>query len=64
MTDKITIRISPDIAAALDRFIADGTVPVRSKQDVFRHMVRQWRADQGYLRPQGAQEQGLSQPAP
>ena len=49
MTDRITIRIEQDVASALERFIADGAVPLRSKQDAFRHIVRHWLAGQGYL---------------
>jgi len=50
MADRVTIRISQDLSAALDRFIAAGVVPVRSKQEAFRHIVTAWLDSEGYAR--------------
>lgn len=48
MTDRVTIRISQELAESLDRFIAAGVVPVRSRQEAFRHIVTTWLASEGY----------------
>ena len=55
MTDRVTIRISQELSDALARFIEAGAVPVRSRQDAFRHIVTTWLASQGYV-PQAAIE--------
>lgn len=49
MADKVTIRISADLAEALDRFIAADLAPFRSRQDAFRHIVSIWLANEGYM---------------
>jgi hypothetical protein len=49
MTDRVTIRISADLAEALDRFMASDVAVVRSRQDAFRHIVGIWLTDQGYM---------------
>lgn len=49
MTDRVTIRISADLAEALDRFIAADVAPFRSRQDAFRHIVRMWLINEGYM---------------
>ena len=49
MTDRITIRVGADLAQALDRFIASGIQPFRSRQDAFRHIVCMWLTREGYL---------------
>ncbi|ODT13983.1 MAG: hypothetical protein ABS35_36225 [Kaistia sp. SCN 65-12] len=49
MTDRITIRVGADLAEALDRFIATGIQPFRSRQDAFRHIVNTWLTREGYL---------------
>lgn len=49
MTDRITIRISTDLAEALDRFIAADVAPFRSRQDAFRHIVGIWLINEGYM---------------
>jgi hypothetical protein len=49
LTDRVTIRISADLAEALDRFIAAKDAPFRSRQDAFRHIVGIWLINQGYM---------------
>ena len=49
MTDRVTIRVSADLADALDRFIAADVVRFRSRQDAFRHIVHTWLTDEGYM---------------
>ena len=49
MIDRVTIRVTADVAAALELFIADELLPTHSKQDAYRHIVRDWLADHGYL---------------
>lgn len=49
MTDSITIRISPDLDKALDRFLAADVAPFRSRQDAFRHIASTWLTDEGYI---------------
>lgn len=50
MIDRITIRITPDIAEALERFIAEEMGPPASRQDAFRHILRDWLISTGYLK--------------
>jgi hypothetical protein len=66
MADRITIRVSQDVADALDRFIAEGVLPAKSKQDAFRHIVADWLTTQGYLPSwrEQEQEQDAVQPIP
>lgn len=49
MTDRVTIRISPELSDGLDRFIEAGAARVRSRQDAFRHIVSTWLVSQGYM---------------
>lgn len=49
MTDRVTIRVDPDLAKALDRFMAGDALPFRSRQDAFRHIVRTWLTTEGYM---------------
>lgn len=49
MTDRVTIRISADLAEALDRFIAADVAPFRSRQEAFRHIVSIWLINQGFM---------------
>ncbi|HEV2515389.1 MAG TPA: hypothetical protein VGV07_09085 [Devosia sp.] len=49
MTERVTIRISADLAEALDRFIAADVAPFRSRQDAFRHIVGIWLINEGYM---------------
>jgi hypothetical protein len=49
MIDRVTIRVTADVAAALELFIADELLPKQSKQDAYRHIVRDWLTDHGYL---------------
>ena len=49
MTDRVTIRVSPDLAEALDRFMALNAPPFRSRQDAFRHIVCDWLTAEGYM---------------
>jgi hypothetical protein len=55
MTDRITLRITPELQEAFERFIADGHVPLTSKQDAFGHILRDWLIAHGYIdQPPGA----------
>ena len=58
MTDRVTIRISTDLADALDRFIATDIAPFRSRQDAFRHIVRTWLISGGYMPNANAEPNG------
>jgi len=49
MADRVTIRISAELISALDRVIADGIIPARSRQDAFRHIAEDWLCSAGYL---------------
>lgn len=61
MNDRITIRLDPDMVEALQRFLAEGEVDCRSRQDAFRYIVRDWLTEAGYLEqppPRQAAAQG------
>ncbi len=58
MTDRVTIRISADLAGALDRYIAADVTPFRSRQDAFRHIVGIWLTNQGYMPDPNAEANG------
>lgn len=47
--DRITIRLSPDVAEALNRYLADEGGKVRTRQDAFRYITREWLVHNGYL---------------
>lgn len=64
MADRITIRVTQDVVEALDRFIAAGVVPVRTKQDAFRHIVDDWLTTKGYLSSRRERQQEVVQPIP
>ncbi|MHA6692899.1 ribbon-helix-helix domain-containing protein [Devosia sp. A449] len=49
MNERITIRMEPDLAEGLERFIRDELIDCRSRQDAFRHIVRDWLGARGYL---------------
>jgi hypothetical protein len=48
MTDRITIRTTPEIEAALDRFIEAANLKI-SRQEAFRQIISNWLSDQGYF---------------
>ncbi len=48
MSDRITIRITPSLEAALDRFIADRPGTIKSRQEAFRLIACEWLETQGY----------------
>ena len=48
MADRVTIRISPELSEALDRFVEAEVAPVRSRQEAFRHIAWRWLTDKGY----------------
>lgn len=48
MSDRITIRISPELESALDQFITDQSVAVRSRQEALRFIASDWLAARGY----------------
>lgn len=49
MSDKITIRISPELADAFDDFIKSHPDPMKSRQEGMRYILRDWLIGQGYL---------------
>lgn len=49
MNERITIRVEVDIAEGLARFLADDPITCRSRQDAFRHIVRDWLMSRGYI---------------
>ena len=49
MNDRITIRISADVKEALERLHREQVIPMRSRQDAFRHIIEDWLMDRGYL---------------
>ena len=64
MNDRVTIRVSAEIIAALDHLIATGRIPARSRQDAFRHIVEEWLATKGHVsRPAGNGSAAVSQTA-
>ena len=56
MNDRVTIRVSAEIIAALDRLIVAGTIPARSRQDAFRQIVEEWLATNGHIAGRQAAE--------
>lgn len=53
MSERITIRIDNDVEEALDRFISLEGAGLRTKQDAYRFIIRQWLMQQGYLEDAG-----------
>lgn len=49
MDKRVTVRVDSELAAAVDRFIADDAIPTTSKQDAVRHIMRDWLSAKGYL---------------
>lgn len=49
MDKRLTVRVDSELAAAVDRFIADNVIPATSKQDAVRHIMRDWLSAKGYL---------------
>ena len=57
MNDRITIRISADVKEALERLHREQVIPMRSRQDAFRHIIEDWLMDRGYLpKPPGQED--------
>lgn len=52
--DRITIPLTRDIVEALKRFADDEGDKVRTRQDAFRYIVREWLVANGYLSPVAA----------
>jgi hypothetical protein len=49
VNNRITIRIESDVDEALKRVISSELTTAKSKQDAFRHIVRDWLTLKGYL---------------
>lgn len=49
MKDKITVRVTPELAEAFNAFIERSSEPIRTRQDGLRHILREWLSDRGYL---------------
>lgn len=49
MDERVTIRVETDLSTALEKLVADGTVPARSRQEAFRYIVRDWLTARGHL---------------
>lgn len=49
MDKRLTVRVDSELAAAVDRFIADDLIPTTSKQDAVRHIMRDWLSAKGFL---------------
>ena len=49
MKDKITVRITPELAEAFNAFIEKSPEPIRSRQDGLRYILQDWLSDRGYL---------------
>lgn len=49
MEDKITVRISPELADAFEEFIKSYPDGTKTRQDGMRHILRDWLIGQGYL---------------
>ncbi|MAN46122.1 MAG: hypothetical protein CMF04_07970 [Hyphomonas sp.] len=49
MEDKITIRISPELADAFEEFIKSCPESIKTRQDGMRLILRDWLVGQGYL---------------
>nr|WP_295466822.1 hypothetical protein [Mesorhizobium sp.] len=49
MDKRLTVRVDSELAAAVDRFIADDVIPTTSKQDAVRHIMHDWLSAKGYL---------------
>lgn len=49
MSERITIRLKADIVEALRSVVVDEPIDCRSRQDVFRYIVRDWLTENQYL---------------
>lgn len=49
MEDKITVRMSPELANAFEEFMKSDPDRARTRQDGMRHILRDWLIGQGYL---------------
>lgn len=56
MNERITIRVETDVTEGLQRFMDDDLVSCRSRQDAFRHIVRDWLVAHGYIEAPPAKE--------
>lgn len=55
---RITVRVDADVYDAFERFIAESGMTNRSKQDAYRHVVRDWLGTHGYLKGPPARTAG------
>ena len=58
MNERITIRVTAEMKAALEQFHQDQVVPVRSRQDAFRYIIEDWLIGHDYLQPQPSRQEG------
>ena len=58
MNERITIRVTAEMKAALERFHQDQVVPARSRQDAFRYIIEDWLIGHHYLQPQPSVQEG------
>lgn len=49
MDDKITVRVTSDIAEAFESFMKTCPDPLKSRQDGLRFILRDWLTGRGYL---------------
>lgn len=58
MADRVTIRIDAELTDGLERFMAASALPLRSRQDAFRHIVCRWLTSEGYIPASGTSRDG------
>ena len=58
MNERITIRVTAEMKAALERFHEDQVAPVRSRQDAFRYIIEDWLIGHDYLLPRSSMRDG------
>ena len=49
MNDRLTIRVSPDLLLALERYIVASGAPNISRQEAFRQIARDWLVESGFF---------------
>jgi hypothetical protein len=59
MSERITIRVTADMKAALERFHQEQMTPMRSRQDAFRHIIEDWLIEHGYHQPRSLDQEGV-----
>lgn len=47
---RITVRVDKDVYEAFERFMAESGMSKGSKQEAYRHVVRDWLGTHGYLK--------------